>query len=72
MLVVKQEGQLQKKATGKMVFSCLQGTDIDTAIETAIKTGEGQSLVLKAAGYNEENIMVSDFEFTWSIKLKSV
>jgi hypothetical protein len=37
----------------------------------AIETGEGQSIVLKAEGFNEENDMVSNFEFTWSIKLKS-
>jgi len=71
MLVVKQEGTFHKKATGKIIFSCHQGLEIDQAITTAIKTGEGQSLVLKAAGFNEEKIMVSDFEFTWSIKLKT-
>ncbi len=71
MLVVKQEGSFHKKATGKISFSCLQGTEIDKVIAKAIQTGEGQSLVLKAAGFNAENDMVSDFEFTWSIKLKS-
>ena len=71
MLVVKQEGSFHKKATGKIIFSCLQGVEIDKAIALALKTGEGQSIVLKASGYNEENIMVSDFAFTWSIKLKS-
>jgi len=71
MLVVKQEGNFHKKATGKIVFSCHQGTEVDKVIATAIKTGEGQDLVLKAAGFNEENMMVSDFQFTWSVKLKS-
>lgn len=72
MLVVKQEGNFHKKATGKITFSCHQGEEIDKAMSLAIKTGEGQNLILKAVGYNEENIMVSDFEFTWSIKLKSL
>ena len=71
MLVVKQEGSFHKKATGKIVFSCLQGTEIDKVMAKAIETGEGQSIVLKAEGFNEENDMVSNFEFTWSIKLKS-
>ena len=71
MLVVKQEGAFHKKATGKIIFSCHQGIEIDQAIAAAIETGEGQNLVLKAAGFNEEKIMVSDFEFTWSIKLKT-
>ena len=71
MLVVKQEGNFHKKATGKIVFSCYQGIEIDKVIATAIETGEGQNLVLKAEGINEEKVMVSDFKFTWSIKLKS-
>jgi len=71
MLVVKQEGSFHKKATGKIVFSCDDGAAIDKVLETAIKTKEGQSLVLKAAGFDQDNEMVSSFEFTWSIKLKS-
>jgi len=71
MLVVKQEGSFHKKATGKIAFSCHQGAEIDQIISAAIETGEGQHLVLKATGFNQEHVMVSDFEFSWSIKLKS-
>ena len=71
MLVVKQEGTFHKKATGRITFSCDQGKAIDEIIEKAIKTNEGQSLVIGAAGFDQENDMVSDFEFTWSIKVKS-
>jgi len=71
MLVVNQQGNFHKKATGRIIFTCKDGHKIDQSIEEAIKTGEGQNLVLKASGVNEENIMVSDFEFTWSIKVKS-
>lgn len=71
MLVVKQEGSFHKKATGKIVFSCYQGIEIDKALSAAIETGEGQSLILKAEGINEEKVKVCDFEFTWSIKIKS-
>ncbi len=71
MLVVKQQGSFHKKATGKIAFSCDQGTEIDQMISKAVKTGEGQHLILKAAGYSQDHVMVSDFEFSWSIKLKS-
>lgn len=71
MLVVKQEGRFHKKATGKIEFSCDQGNEIDQMISKAVKTGEGQQLILKAAGYSQDHVMVSDFEFSWSIKLKS-
>lgn len=71
MLVVKQEGTFHKKATGRINFSCEQGMAIDKIIDKAIQTKEGQSLAIKATGFDQENDMVSDFEFTWSIKLKT-
>ncbi len=71
MLVVKQEGEFFKKATGRIVFSCDQGETIDQTIKDAIDTGEGQLMVLKSAGYDQENEMVSHFNFTWSIKSKA-
>ncbi len=70
MLVVKQEGSFHKKATGNIIFSCDQGDKIDKVIDTAIKTKEGQTLVLEAAGFDQDNEMVSSFAFTWSIKLR--
>ena len=71
MLVVKQEGEFFKKATGRIVFNCDQGQIIDQTLKDAIATGEGQLMVLKSAGYDEENEMVSEFGFTWSIKCKA-
>lgn len=71
MLVVKQEGSFHKKATGRITFSCEQGNAIDKVIKKAIESNEGQSLALQAKGFDQENNMVSDFEFIWSIKLKT-
>lgn len=71
MLVVKQEGAFFKKATGRIIFSCDQGQTIDQTLKDAIASGEGQIMVLKSAGYDEENEMVSEFSFTWSIKCKA-
>jgi len=70
MLVVHQSGNFTKKATGKIIFSCNEGAQIDEAILLAAQSGEGQTLILTAAGTDEENELVSNFEFTWSIKLK--
>jgi len=70
-LVVEQQGNFSKKATGKITFSCDEGALVDKALMTAISSGEGQIVVLKAAGIDEENELVSNFEFTWSIKLKT-
>jgi len=70
-LVVEQHGVFTKKATGKITFSCDEGGLIDQALKDAINSGEGQIIVLKAVGIDEENELVSNFEFTWSIKLKT-
>lgn len=71
MLVVHQEGDFFKKATGLITFSCDQGNRIDEAIQRTIETGEGQTFLLQAEGFNEEYEKVSSWEFTWSIKVKS-
>ncbi len=71
MLVVHQEGDFFKKATGLITFSCDQGNRIDEAIQRTLETGEGQTFLLQAEGFNEEYEKVSAFEFTWSIKVKS-
>ena len=71
MLDVHQEGDFFKKATGLITFNCDQGSRIDEAIERSIKTGEGQTFLLQAEGFNEQYEKVSSFEFTWSIKVKS-
>ena len=71
MLVVHQEGDFFKKATGQITFSCDQGNRIDEAIQRTLETGEGQTFLLQAEGFNEEYEKVSAFEFTWSIKVKS-
>ncbi|MEN8125492.1 MAG: DUF4442 domain-containing protein [Bacteroidota bacterium] len=71
MLVISQNGEFYKKATGKITFICKEGEIINEVIKTAISTGEGQILKLTAEGFNEEFEPVSKFEYTWSIKLKS-
>ncbi len=71
MLVVHQEGDFFKKATGRITFTCDQGEQIDQAIERTVNSGEGQTFELLAEGFNEEYEKVCSFTFTWSIKLKS-
>lgn len=71
MLVTKQEGSFHKKATGKITFTCDGGELITDAIQESIKTGEGQVVTLSSNGVNEEGIIVSKFNFEWSLKVKS-
>lgn len=71
MLVAANNATFTKKATGRITFTCDQGARIDEAIEETIRTGEGQTVWLNSKGVNKEGIPVSDFNFEWTLKLKS-
>jgi len=71
MLVTTNKAVFTKKATGKITFTCNDGNKIDQAIAQTIKTGEGQTVWMQSQGVNEDGVVVSTFDFEWSIKLKS-
>ncbi len=71
MLVTEQKGVFTKKATGRITFTCKDGNKIKAAIDKTIATGEGQTLIMIAEGFNEDYESVSQFEYTWSVKVKS-
>ena len=71
MLVAQNKAHFTKKATGKLEFTCKDGHLIRDAIQETIRTGEGQTLWMKSIGLNEEGLVVSTFEFEWTVKLKS-
>lgn len=70
MLVINQKGSFSKKATGKIHFICKDGAIVKNAIEQAINTGEGQTFILMADGFDEQGDSVSKFEYEWSVKVK--
>ncbi|OEK05990.1 thioesterase [Flavivirga aquatica] len=70
MLVTSSNAIFTKKATGKIMFTCHDGKAIDEALKRAIETEEGQTLWMKSVGVNEEGIVVSTFNFEWSLKIK--
>jgi len=71
MLVTKQQGSFTKKATGRINFTCKDGKLIREAIDKAIATGEGQTIIMSAEGIDEHGESVSKFEYEWSIKMKN-
>lgn len=70
MLVVRMEVNYTKKGTGILYFTSEDGLAIQQCIEKAIETKEGQILVCKSIGKNEEGELVAEFFFTWSFKAK--
>ena len=71
MLVANNNATFTKKATGRIIFKCNEGSKIDEAINKAIETGEGQTVWLSANGVNAEGVEVSSFNFEWTLKVKS-
>ncbi|MFD1015853.1 DUF4442 domain-containing protein [Winogradskyella rapida] len=71
MLVASNNATFSKKATGVITFTCKEGHLIDAAIEKTIASGEGQTVWLNAKGVNKEGVEVSDFNFEWTLKLKT-
>jgi hypothetical protein len=71
MLVVHLEVNYSKKATGRTRFTCTDGPAIQSAIATAISTGEGQTVRTRSTGTNVNGDLVAEFYITWSFKVKS-
>jgi len=71
MLLVKNDASYSKKATGRITFECTEGKLIDGIIKKAIESGEGQLIALNVIGRNSDNIEVSKFSFTWSMKVRT-
>lgn len=70
-LVASNNAIFTKKATGRIHFVCEEGDKIKATIDRALATGKGQVCWMKAIGTNSEGIQVSEFNFEWTVKLKS-
>jgi hypothetical protein len=71
MLVASNNAEFTKKAKGRINFVCNDGEKLNTTIQKAIETGEGQVIVMNAVGTNNEGVQVSSFNFEWTLKVKS-
>lgn len=71
MLVANNKANFSKKATGKITFTCEDGMLIQESINKTIATGEGQTCWMKSVGVNEAGIVVSTFDFEWTVKVKA-
>ena len=70
MLVANNNATFTKKATGRITFTCNDGHLIKEAIEKTIATSEGQTFWMKSEGVNEQGIVVSTFNFEWTVRKK--
>jgi hypothetical protein len=71
MLVANNKENFSKKATGKITFTCQDGHKIKEALDQTIATGEGQTFWMDSVGINEDGLVVSTFNFEWTVKLRT-
>lgn len=70
MLMVDTKGTFYKKATGKIFFTCLDGTNIREIIEEVIASKQSKTITCFSTGKNENDETVAEFCFTWSFKVR--
>jgi len=70
MLVASNKAVFSKKAIGRITFTCKDGHLVQETLDKTSATGEGQTLWMRSEGVNEEGIVVSTFDFEWTLKLK--
>lgn len=68
MLVASCAASYQKKATGKIIFSCDQGELVRQAVAEAAKTDSPVILSLVSRGRNEAGEQVAEMKFEWTLK----
>ena len=70
-LVVENKSSFYKKATGKIIFECNQGKELQDLFNSFDKDNNKAIIELKSVGVDSNNVKVSEFSFTWSLKVRS-
>jgi hypothetical protein len=70
MLLVTAQGTFGKKANGRITFLCSDGKHFSEVLQKTLQSGEGQICKMYAEGRDENGIVVSQFHFEWSVKLR--
>ena len=71
LIIVGNEAEYHKKATGKVTFRCVDGALFFDAIEKCIGSNEPAVVRAKTEGRMADGTLVSTFYFTWSFKQRS-
>ncbi len=70
MLLTSNTSSFQKKARGRINFSCEDGKLIEATLNRAVESRVGESCIMQAVGKDSKGDTVSKFTFEWSVKLK--
>lgn len=67
-IIIDMKADFPKKATGKVTFTCEDGSKIFDAVDECMATGEAKTVTAKTTGTMADGTIVSVFYFTWSFK----
>jgi hypothetical protein len=70
-LVIENKSSFYKKATGKIIFECNQGKELQDLFNSFDKDNNKAIIELKSIGTDSNNIKVSEFSFSWSLMVRS-
>ena len=70
-IIIDMEAKFHKKATGKVTFTCKDGSEVFDTVDESIKTSESRSVKMHTVGTMKDGTIVSEFWFTWSFKQRS-
>lgn len=70
MLVTHMSAEYFKKADAVTTFICRDGIAIKDAVTEAIETNGANIITVKSVGTNAAGELVSEFTFTWSVKVR--
>jgi len=70
MLVIETHSEFFKKATGCIRFECQDGQKVSEIVSKSVKENTSKVITLYVKAYNENDDLVSQFNFNWSIKPK--
>lgn len=71
MLVLNNKASFTKKATGRIRFTCTDGSKVRDAVEKALETRRGETVWMRSTGRDQQGDVVSVFDFEWTLKARS-
>lgn len=70
MLVTDMKANFVKKADQDIIFTCEPKDIIMNAIQNSLALNEPVKFILKSQGLMPDGVVVAEFEFEWSLKIK--
>lgn len=71
LIIISMKADFLERATNKIHFTCQVDNELDLAISKAVATGEPVAIELISKGLDQNGNHVSQFSFTWSLKLRA-